>query len=232
MYLAAHPKGSTLSSVAAELDIIPSTCLHILWELVAAGLASYTSSGKLYRLGPTIFVLSSQLNRGDVFIQTAQPLLDQITRSLGVFTTASTLDENDHIIIVAAANAGKGVRFELGNRIPALASATGRCVAAFQMTSKALLRKRFDRIRWDRPLSFEKWLDEVDTVRKNGYAVDEGFFFRGITIIAVPVLRPDGSAMHFISAGAISEQLSPSNRQATINAVKSAAKELSKQLSF
>ena len=55
--LARHPQGLTLSRVARELEIIPSSCLHILRELGVGRLVTYDANTKLYRLGSGILSL-------------------------------------------------------------------------------------------------------------------------------------------------------------------------------
>src|SRR3546814_19950723 len=61
-------------------------------------------------------------------------------------------------------------------------------VAAFGNLSTPELRAKFSRIQWDRPMTFEEWLAEIDTARVQGWAVDRDRFKNGNTAYAVPVL--------------------------------------------
>jgi DNA-binding IclR family transcriptional regulator len=229
-HLAARGGGCSLSEIARELKIFPSTCLHILRELIAAGLVSFESNGKLYGLGPSILVLASHLNRNDIFVRNAQLLLDEITRKYKISSIGSLVDKSGHIVVVAAANTSGPIHFETGNRVPALSSATGRCVAAFSNWSPETLKERFARVRWERAPDFKKWLKEVEATRKRGHSIDRGDFFKGLTVVAAPVTRADGSAIHFISATVISAHLKASDEARIVTVVKQAAAQLSRIL--
>jgi predicted transcriptional regulator len=47
-----------VKSIAQALDLVPSTCLHILRVLVAEKLLSFDSASKRYRLGTGMLVLA------------------------------------------------------------------------------------------------------------------------------------------------------------------------------
>lgn len=205
-HLARHADGQTVSRIARDLDIIPSTCLHILRELMAAHLVAFEANGKTYRLGLGLLLLAKELSSRDVFIQAAQPTLERFAHEHGVSVSAQQRD-GDESVIVAAVTASEGLEAPLGKRVALFSAASGRLYAAHPGWTLAQLRSRFDRVRWQRPPAFEAWQDEVARARARGWAVDNGDFRVGITSVAVGVPGKDGSVWRTISINVVSAQL-------------------------
>ena len=67
-HLGHHPDGLSLSRIARDLEVLPSTCLHILRELGAARLVAYKAKDKLYRLGSGVLSLARQLTGQNRFV--------------------------------------------------------------------------------------------------------------------------------------------------------------------
>jgi DNA-binding IclR family transcriptional regulator len=82
-----------------------------------------------------------------------------------------------------------------------LISATGRCVAAFCGAPWSDIRKRFATLRWDSPPTFTAWRDEVKATRVNGYAIDNGKYIRGVSIVAAPVMMPNHTINALVMVG-------------------------------
>ena len=217
-HLSKNADGHGVSRIARDLGIIPSTCLHILRELLAARLVAFEPNGKLYRLGLGVLGLAREVSRQHPFIQAAQPRLNRFARDFNVSASATQRDGED-MLVVATATAAEGDAVAVGNRVPCLSSASGRLIAACGGWSDAQLKPRFERVRWQHPPDFLKWLREVRLARTRGYAIDDGQFRRGITSIAAPVFGHDGTVAHTISINVISAQLDAGRRASFIEAV-------------
>lgn len=204
--LSTAPAPLGVNQIARELDIIPSTCLHILRTLTAEGLVAVDLSTKRYRLGLEILTLAKVALRGSISDQ-AQPYLDEIVRKYLVTAFAVSISEPEHYIVTAKSNSPHSIRLQvdLGSRFPALVSATGRCVAAYSNLPPRALRAQFERLRWHRPPAYEDWLSQVAQVRERGYAVDNGNYINGIYIVAAPILGVEGEFRHAIVAVCIKE---------------------------
>jgi DNA-binding IclR family transcriptional regulator len=180
--------------LARALDLVPSTCLHILRALTAEGLVEFDPSAKRYSLGVGILAIARAAIQQSGFATLTQPMLAQLSRQFGVTAMATELFPVRQMIVVAIAQAPQAFRLaaDLGSRFPELVSATGRCVVAFNEPDQASLRVRFDELAWDDPPTFETWLAEIDRTRKEGYGVDRANFLNGLTIVAVPVFDAEG----------------------------------------
>jgi len=229
-HLAFTGGGLTVTRIASDLDIIPSTCLHILRELMAAHFVAFEPNGKTYKLGFGVLGLAKQLSAHDLFIHTAAPQLESFAQEHGVSVSAQQRD-GDESVVVAAATASEGLEAPLGKRVPVLSSASGRVFAAQSDWSRVQLRARFDRVRWQARPEFDQWIEEVAEAREAGYAVDNGFFRLGITSIAVAVAAVDGTVARTLSVNVVTAQLNARRSAQLLASLRSAARAIGRGLS-
>lgn len=198
-----------VNAIARAIDAVPSSCLHILRALVEEDMVHVDLRTKQYSLGLGLLKLARDMTGRSPFARAVQPELERIAREFPVTATAVELDRRDRLVVVALAQAPTLWRLQvgLGARVPALISATGRCVAAFSGLDNAALASRFSRLKWDNPPEFETWLAEVDLARRTGIAVDVGQYTAGLTVVAA-MLPPQGDERQSISVVGLSEQLS------------------------
>lgn len=201
----------SLSELSRKLEVVPSSCLHILRALCDDNLVTLNPATKRYRLGLGLLAFAAAVGRQNPFGQIVKPALDQIGEKFRVTTFAIERRSADELVVVAVSENLKtfSVRIEVGTTFPALASASGRCVAAYMGMTEARRRRLFDTLRWQNPPAYDDWTRQVDAVREKGYGVDAGNFFRGTTIISVPVAGELGPASRFLAAVGLTEQLSP-----------------------
>lgn len=190
--LSAQRSGLGVSEIARRLDLVPSTCLHLLRALVAEGFIAFDDEKKTYRTSAGLFTLARDTMASRDFAKVVQPLLDQFAMSHHVTALAVELDRRDHLIAVAVSRADNfvSIHINMGARFPSLASAAGRCIAAISNESREQLRERFKALTWEKAPSFEDWHREVERARIEGVAVDHGNYIRGISVISA--LMPPG----------------------------------------
>src|SRR5580698_1461742 len=173
-------------AIARELGLVPSTCLHILRVLTEERLLSFDPVSKKYHVAVGLVALARLALRGHTFAAVVQPELDQLAESYGATAIAVEASGLEHMVVVALARADSPLRVhvDIGSRFPALISATGRCVAAFGNHSWAEIQARFRMLRWDVPPTLAIWRSEVRATERAGYAIDDGRYIRGVSIVA------------------------------------------------
>lgn len=191
-----------VNAIASRIDIFPSTALHILRVLVREELVNFDAATKHYSLDAGILSLARGLLRPGSFGIRIQQVLDRLANKHRVTTLAVRVIGLDHIVVVATAGSGLGMRIqvEIGSRFPALMSATGRCVAAFGNFSADEIEGRFPALRWDKPPTFGAWKRQVEETKRRRYSVDRGNYLSGVTIVAAPVVDHKNSLTHVIVA--------------------------------
>ncbi len=201
-----EPQG--VHAIARALGLVPSTCLHILRVLADENLVAIDPASKKYGIAAGLVALARSAFRQHTFSAVVQQELDQLAQSYGATVIGVEASGLEHMIVVALARSDSPLRVhvDIGSRFPALISATGRCVAAFDTYSRAEIQARFAKLRWDDPPTLAAWWKEVRAARRAGYAVDDGRYIRGVTIIAAPVRMPNGSINALVVVG-VSEQM-------------------------
>jgi DNA-binding IclR family transcriptional regulator len=194
--------------IARALRIVPSTCLHILRALVAEELVAVDPATKRYTLGSGVVALARGRLRYDAFANQAQPVLDALATQHGATAIGVEAASLEHMVVVAISRPGQALRLqvEIGSRYPAFISATGRCIAAFGGHAWPVIERRFAMLRWENPPTLAEWRADIEATRKAGYAVDEGRYIAGVTVIAAPVM-PRGRVSHALVIVGVSEQL-------------------------
>lgn len=198
-----------LQAISSELGLVPSTCLYVLRALVAEELVSFDPDTKRYALEVGVLTLARQWLRRNQFSDLAQPVLDRIGQAFDVTMLGVQIVGLDHIIVVATSRTGQSFQFsaQVGSRFPALISATGRCIAAFGDYPERELERRFKTLRWDEPPSFDEWREQIAQTREQGFAVDEGNYISGMTVIAAPVWKGRDRPSHALVAVSIGSAL-------------------------
>lgn len=221
-----------LQAIARELGLVPSTCLYVLRALVAEEFVSFDPDTKRYSLEAGVLTLARQWLRRNQFADLAQPVLERIGRDFDVTMLGVQIVGLDHIIVVAVSQSGSNFQLsaQIGSRFPALISATGRCIAAFEDHPEAELHARFSTLRWDEPPTFDEWKAQVSQTRAQGFGVDEGNYISGVTVVAAPVWKTRAKLSHALVATSIGSALKRAGLPALQRALLSAAQTLSNQL--
>jgi DNA-binding IclR family transcriptional regulator len=221
-----------VQAIARELGLVPSTCLYVLRALVAEELVAFDTDTKRYALEAGVLTLARQWLRRNPFNELAQPALDRLAQAFDVTMLGVQIVGLDHIIVVATSQSGPSFQLstQIGSRFPALISATGRCIAAFGAYPEAELKARFRTLRWDEPPSFEDWQAQVAQTRAQGFAVDEGNYISGVTVVAAPVWKARGRPSHALVAIGIGSALKRSGLPKLQQDMTAAARTLSNQL--
>jgi DNA-binding IclR family transcriptional regulator len=195
-------------AIARALDLVPSTCLHILRVLADENLVVVDPITKKYGVAAGLVALARAALRQHTFPAAVQSDLDELAETYGATAIAVEASGLEHMIVVALARSDSPLRVhvDIGSRFPALISATGRCVAAFGSHPWPEIHSRFAKLRWDVPPTLATWRAEVNAARLSGYAIDDGQYIRGVSIVAAPVRMPNGSINALVVVG-VSEQM-------------------------
>ncbi len=197
-----------VKAIADELDLVPSTCLHILRVLVSEELVAVDGS-KRYVLGSGMISLARSVLEGGSFAQVAQPALDRLaaTRGVTAMGVEVTPKQNTIVLALSRSNAPFRVHTDVGSEFNTLVSATGRLIAAYGNEPWVQLKKKFSAIVWDKPPKFETWKKEVEVAKTRGWSIDRDNFISGITVVAVPIFASAGRLTHTLAAMGLSSHL-------------------------
>jgi IclR family pca regulon transcriptional regulator len=176
-------------------------CLHTLKQL---GYAS--SDANNYALKPKVLTLGYSYLSSTPLAVSAQPCLDQISRSLHESCSLAVL-ENDEVLYVARSSTSRimSVALNVGSRLPAYCTSLGRAILAYlpEVELKNYLERVEMRAYTEHTVVTPKKLREVlGAIRIAGYAVIEEELEVGLRSIAVPVRGASGAIVAALNIGA------------------------------
>lgn len=199
-----------VAAIARGTGISVSTCFNILRTLTRARYVSFHEKDKTYALGLAVAELAAGL-LGMSHAELIRPELQQLALRYEMIIVLWRVTEDGHIVLIDRAYSPAAVRVEMavGIRLPMLVGAVGRCVAAALALEKEELHRRFSSLRWQSPPSYEAYWTDVQTARENGWSIDSGHLYRGLTTIAALVKDQEGRPRFGISGITITAQHDP-----------------------
>ena len=178
-----------VTSLARVLGLNTSTCFNILKTLVRDNLVEFDEKTKGYSIGMGVVDLAKGLFSRDIDVSAVRPMMEQVAQKHGV--TVSLLrrikDNRSMIVQLAVTDAPVRISLSVGRILPLLLGAQGQVMAAFSGLDIKELRRQFDLLNFDRPISFDAFMANVEETRRRGWSVDEGYIVRGTVSLSVPI---------------------------------------------
>ena len=205
-------------------------CLYTLKELGYAG-----TDGRMYFLQPRILNLGySYLSTAPVPIA-AQPVLEEMSETLGEASSVAVLDDGAVVYVGRAATKRiMSVTLGVGSRLPAYCTALGRVLLAHLTDEQVSIE--LSKVDWTQhtkhTVTSRSRLEELLVeVRQEGYAINDQELEIGLRSIAVPVRNVVGTV---VAAMNVSSQASRVSRRELVERclpiLRNAAEKLSSQL--
>jgi DNA-binding IclR family transcriptional regulator len=196
---------STVTLIARELRINPSTCFNILRTLVWNGMLEFDRNTKSYSIGLGAVDLANRAllkGGGGGVLAAMQPSLERFAHDYSVTVTVWRRIGEDRVMLVHIVDSATAVRIHLrlSQRLPLLIGAGGRVMAAFGNIEDAEIKQRFPALRWSRQIDLKTYLAQVETVREKGWAVDEGNHVAGLLSMAAPIFNAEHTLRGFLAA--------------------------------
>jgi DNA-binding IclR family transcriptional regulator len=217
-----------VAQIAQDLALNASTCFNLLRTLAHERLVVFDPASKKYVSGLGLLELANGALRNADYLPQVHQHLERIAGDHGVTALLWQRVSENRFVVVDKAEAPTAVRVHLtiGQRLPALIGAFGRCVAAQSGHGKDRLRALFAELRWQNAPTFESYWRDVEEARQRGYAVDTGNYHAGVTTVAASIADRNGVAVMAISAIALSTQLTAARVPGVAKDIAAAATEL------
>ncbi|MBL6459062.1 IclR family transcriptional regulator [Belnapia sp. T6] len=207
--LAASTKPMGVAAVARASGVSTSTCFNILRTLTRARYVAFHHAEKTYSLGLAIAELAAGLI-GTSPTALIRPEMERLALKHGMLVLLWRITEDDHVILVDRAHSQSAIRVEIsiGFRMPALAGAVGRSIAAALDLPAAELSRRFKPLRWQSSPGFDTYRSEVAAARNCGWAIDKSNLYNGIISIGTVICDASGAPRFGLSGVCIAGQYS------------------------
>lgn len=193
----------SIAEVSAASGLDRATARRCLLTLSHFGYADY--DGKFFTLTPRVLRLGTACLATMPLPKLVQPLLDDLSQSLGQSSSVSILD-GDEIVYVARAAQIKVMSIALmpGSRLPAYCTSMGRVLLAALPPAEALaiLQSRPLVARTTRTkVEIGAIIDELDVIRGQGYGLIDQEVELGLRSIAIPLTNARGQTIAALNVG-------------------------------
>jgi DNA-binding IclR family transcriptional regulator len=224
-----------LADLARLVGLNKTTAYRLLTALESEGMVARNPDTDAYRLGPEAIVLGGRAVRANDLRAVAERELQALARQVGEAATLEVLVDGEVLILneipvdrLVSANQS------IGTRWPAHATSTGKVLLAHLPSAdlETLLKTTLTRLTDRTIIDPEILQQELDCVRRQGYAVANQELEVGFIAIGAPVRDHNGQVVAAISVNGPSARLTPDRTPQVVEQVKTAAAQISEQLGF
>ena len=195
----------TTAQLSLRTGIPRAAVRRALYTLCALGYAG-SEDGRTFFLHPQILALGYAYLSSTPLATSAQPLLDQVSRTVHESCSMSVLDGDDILYVARASTSRRimSIDLGLGSRLPAYCTSMGRVLLANLAPADLaayLRRAKFLPLTPRTERSKEGLAAILQTVRVRGYAVVDQELEIGLRSIAVPVFASGGRVAAALNVG-------------------------------
>jgi DNA-binding IclR family transcriptional regulator len=229
--VARHRDGIGLADLSKRVALHNSTTFHLVKTMVSLGYIRQEKDSKRYRVGRPLFALAASSLDEIEMVNVATPILEDLSRQTGE-SSHFAVRMGDAVVVIARTS-GPGA-FQLTDRVgvvrPAHCTALGKVILAALRPDQ--LKRFLERV--ELTPSTEKsiieaavLLREIEDVRRDGIAFDDGEFNTEVRCAAVPVRDFTGQIVGALGISGPVWRLSIQALQSRAKVVRAAADRLS-----
>lgn len=204
--------GTSMAMIGEALSLKQSTVHRIVSALERHGLVVREKETKRYRLGLTLFAMGARAADGTGLRQIARPSLLRLSAGTGdsVFLMARAGVNTVCVDRQQGAYVIDSLTGHVGGEIPMGVGAASQSILAFLPEREASVIIEVNAPLYSRygDLSAAKVTASLESIRRKGFALDNGDLVAGIAAIAVPILPQGRDAIAAIAINLTSARLS------------------------
>lgn len=223
-----------VTQIAAELGVHKSTAFRLVATLEAHRLVEQTEDRGKYRLGVGVLRLAGATTARLDLVQEARPICRRLAVDTGETVNLAVLSEHSALYLdqVAGSSALQSHNW-VGQHIPLHATSNGKVLLSG--LDEPALAELLETLPAYTPLTITKrsaLARELDTVRRQGYAVAIDELEVGLTAAAAPIHNAHGDVVASMSVSGPTFRLTQERTRAVIDLLVAAASEVSHRLGW
>jgi DNA-binding IclR family transcriptional regulator len=190
-----------VNSIARAVSMAPSSCYKMMKALVDQDFASMDEHSKRYSLGSGAIAIAHRALDPLQAYGTVRSRLEDCAQTQAIAIGLWRVLPRSRMVLIGFAEGESQMRIHMpiGQRLPIYVGAVGRAIAARMNPSSQELKESFDKLRWQRPLSFREYVAQVEQAKRLGYGLDTGYFAPGVSTVAVAMVDTFGQVRYGLS---------------------------------
>jgi IclR family acetate operon transcriptional repressor len=227
--------GLGLKAICDLTGIHKSTAHRFLKHLEREGYLIRTEAGA-YLIGPRLAQMSARGNQGATLQAVARPILWELWKSTQETVNLAVLDQGT-VLYVDVMESPHEFRLSsrVGTRRSLHVTALGKALAAFlpaEARESILSTIKFQAATPRTIMNLVQFRQELEKIRRQGYAVDDEEAVQGARCVSAPILNSDHEPIGAVSVSGPVTRVSPSQVAALSGAVTEAARAISAAMGF
>lgn len=234
--LAIAKNGLGVTEISQQIGLPKSTVFRLLAALVRRGYAEKDSKTSTYKLGLRFIEISGLFLKKLELKTEALPVMRRLAEIVGQPVHLAVLDGQEAIYIekVELVNSIR-MYSQIGKRVPVYCSAIGKMLLAGlapELQSEILDRLVFKKHTENTILTKETLVKELQTVRNQGWAVDNEEHEKAVRCIAAPVYDYTRKVIAAVSVSGDKRVIRPERDVEIAGYVMKAAQDISRRMGF
>ncbi len=233
-FLASHNRMCGVTELSRELGLSTNLIFRIMKCLVERGYVQ-ADAGGLYQLNTGFYTLGMKLHSRFDLRKQARPFLEKLCKVTGETTQIQTPDGNRMLAMdVITPDNDYYLQVVPGSRVYFHANAFGKCIMAYMEEDElnSLLAEGLPEFTPNTITSKKKFKEELETVRKTGFAYDRNEYLAGIYCIGAPVFDASGKVIAGVGMTGLASRFNRTNISTFKKAIKECAKNVSKTIGY
>ena len=227
--------GLGLKAICDLTGIHKSTAHRFLKHLEREGYLVRTEAGA-YLIGPRLSQMSTRGSQGATLQAVARPILWELWKSTQETVNLAVLDQGT-VLYVDVIESPHEFRLSsrVGTRRSLHVTALGKALAAFlpaELRASVLSTIKFQPSTPKTIMNLVHFRQELEKIRRQGYAVDDEEAVQGARCVSAPILNSDREPIAAVSVSGPVTRVSPNQVAALAGAVSSAARAISAAMGF
>jgi DNA-binding IclR family transcriptional regulator len=225
-----------VTEIAKALHFNKSTAYRIMETLKKFNFVEKNNQTSKYKIGPIVLKLAEHYYSNKLIVSVAKPFIQNLAKITGESIHLAVL-ANDSAVIVEQIMSDSRivVNAKIGNAEPIQYSSVGKCLMAY------LKKDDLDRIL--NVIVFKKYTEysvknreelikQLETIRQQGYAIDNKEICEDIVCVAAPIFNSKGECTYSLGISGLASAMQGTHLKSIINNIKSTAASISYELGY
>lgn len=225
-----------LVEISQAVSLPLATVHRLLGTLIQRGYVKQNRQNRKYALGFRALQMGSDMRQRFSLRLEARPFLQRLMQRSGESANLAVLDDGE-IVYIDQAQSSRILRMftQIGNRLPAHSTGSGKVMLAFSPSEivDGIVRRSGLTARTPHTIvDMEAFRTELERIHKQGYGIDDEEQEEGVRCIAAPVRDESGQVVASLSISGPVTRLDDRRVQSLVSEVVDCGEKLSARLGY